>query len=105
MGEAVEQFVVRQVYPQPGVKAQSDYRNYDNPARDSVRDFYRQNHRHQTLDFVRARRAEFLGLQRRRMSPFEALAFLNTLIDDSDPDIELDQLQHLLQCAEAIRAD
>ena len=31
--------------------------------------------------------------------------FLNTLIDDSDPDIELDQLQHLLQTSEAIRSD
>jgi inositol oxygenase len=50
-------------------------------------------------------RAEFLGLQRQRLSPFGALEYLNTLIDDSDPDIELDQLQHLLQCAEAIRAD
>ena len=28
-----------------------------------------------------------------------------TLVDDSDPDIELDQLQHLLQTAEAIRQD
>ncbi|MFM7830674.1 MAG: inositol oxygenase family protein, partial [Planctomycetaceae bacterium] len=105
VGEAVEQFVVQQVYPQPAMKAQSDYRNYDNPARDSVREFYRQNHRQQTLEFVRARRAEFLGLQRQRLSPFGALEYLNTLIDDSDPDIELDQLQHLLQCAEAIRAD
>ena len=33
------------------------------------------------------------------------MEFLNTLVDDSDPDIDLDQLQHLLQTAEAIRAD
>jgi inositol oxygenase len=39
------------------------------------------------------------------MSVFDALDFLNTLVDDSDPDIELDQLQHLLQTSEAIRAD
>ena len=39
------------------------------------------------------------------MSIFEALDFLNTLVDDSDPDIDLDQLQHLLQTAEAIRKD
>ena len=39
------------------------------------------------------------------MSVFEALEFLNTLVDDSDPDIELDQLQHLLQTSEAIRQD
>ena len=39
------------------------------------------------------------------MSLWEAVEFLNTLIDDSDPDIELDQLQHLLQTSEAIRSD
>jgi inositol oxygenase len=105
VGEAVEEFVVQQVYPEPGQKARGDYRNYDNPGRETVREFYRQNHRFQSLDFVRNKRTEFLGLQRQMMSPFEALDFLNTLVDDSDPDIELDQLQHLLQCAEAIRAD
>ena len=39
------------------------------------------------------------------MSLWDAVEFLNTLIDDSDPDIELDQLQHLLQTSEAIRSD
>ena len=39
------------------------------------------------------------------MSVWEALEFLNTLVDDSDPDIELPQIEHLLQTAEAIRAD
>jgi inositol oxygenase len=100
-----EDFVVGQVYPQPGQKARSDYRNFDSPARDSVRRFYTENHRRQTYDFVRAKRAEFLSLRRRRMSVFEALAYLNTLVDDSDPDIALDQMQHLLQTSEAIRAD
>jgi len=103
--QAWEEFVEEQVYPIPGAKAREDYRNYDNPAREVVRDFYRQNHRHQTYDFVQRKRQEFLPLQRRRMTVFEALEFLNTLVDDSDPDIELDQLQHLLQTAEAIRHD
>jgi inositol oxygenase len=102
---AWEKFVEDQVYPEPGMKAREDYRNYDDPGRDTVREFYRENHRHQTHAFSREKRAEFLGLARRRMSVFEALDFLNTLVDDSDPDIELDQLQHLLQTAEAIRKD
>jgi inositol oxygenase len=105
VGEAWEEFVQTQVYPQPGTKAKSDYRNYDNPARESVRRFYQENHRRQTYDFVRSKRAEYLTLDRRQMSVFEACDYLNTLIDDSDPDIELDQLQHLLQTSEAIRAD
>jgi inositol oxygenase len=102
---AWEEFLEEQVYPEPGTKAREDYRNYDKPARDTVREFYRQNHREQTFDFVTRKRAEFLGLNHRQMSIFEALDFLNTLVDDSDPDIELNQLQHLLQTSEAIRAD
>src|SRR5438270_2369567 len=102
---AWEEFIEEQVYPKPGTKAEEDYRNYDNPARDTVREFYKQNHRGQTFEFVRQKRQDFLTLNRRRMSIFEALDYLNTLVDDSDPDIELDQLQHLLQTSEAIRAD
>ena len=33
------------------------------------------------------------------------MEYLNTLVDDSDPDIDLPQIEHLLQTAEAIRAD
>ncbi len=39
------------------------------------------------------------------MTPWAALEFLNTLVDESDPDIELPQISHLPQTAEAIRAD
>ena len=39
------------------------------------------------------------------MSPWAALDFLNTLVDESDPDIELPQVVHLLQTAEPIRQD
>lgn len=105
VAQAWEEFVEGQVYPVPGTKAKEDYRNYDSPARDTVRDFYQQNHRFQTYDFVCQKRAEFLALNRRKMGLLESLDFLNTLVDDSDPDIDLDQLQHLLQTAEAIRAD
>lgn len=80
------------------------FRDYAD-ANDTVREFYRVNHRRQTYDFVQRKRAQFLGLERREMSVNQALAYLDTLVDDSDPDIELDQLQHALQTAEAIRAD
>jgi inositol oxygenase len=96
---------VEQRYPAPAQKAREDYRNYDRPARDSVRDFYRLNHRHQTYEFVRQKKREFLRLDRRRMTVPEALDFLNTLVDNSDPDITLSQREHLLQSAEAVRAD
>lgn len=100
-----EDFVENSLYPEPGAKKREDYRNYDNPARDTVREFYRLNHQHQTYAFVQEKKARYLCFDKREMSVFEALDFLNTLVDDSDPDIELDQLQHLLQTSEAIRAD
>jgi inositol oxygenase len=92
-------------YPQPGQKAKEDYRNYDAPARDSVREFYRLHHLHQTYDFVLAKKREYLGLDHREMTVLEAMEYLNTLVDDSDPDIDLSQREHLLQTSEAIRAD
>lgn len=100
-----EEFVEEQVYPEPEKKQKDDYRNYDNPARESVREFYRLNHINQTFDFVQDKEAEFLPLRREEMSIFDAIDFLNTLVDDSDPDTDLDQLQHLLQTSEAIRKD
>ena len=84
---------------------EKSFRDYGGAVRDRVREFYRLNHRHQTLDFVLAKKAEFLRLDRRRMGIWEAMEFLNTLVDDSDPDTELTQIQHLMQTAEAIRAD
>jgi|ERR1043166_4302573 inositol oxygenase len=86
-------------------KKKEQFRNYESTARPSVREFYRLNHRHQTFDFVQQKRREFLSLRRREMGVWEALEFLNTLVDDSDPDTDLSQLDHLLQTAEQIRAD
>lgn len=107
--QSIEQWEedVLQRYPEAGVpaKAREQYRNYDHPERDTVREFYRLNHKYQTYDFVREKEREFLQFNRKELRVWEAMEFLNTLVDDSDPDIELDQLQHLLQTAEAIRAD
>jgi len=89
---------------EPGKKT-PEFRNYEADTRPGVREFYRLNHRYQTLDFVRSRHAAYLPLGRRRMGVWEAMEFLNTLVDDSDPDTDLSQIEHLVQTAEAIRAD
>ena len=86
-------------------KKKEEFRNYEVDARPTVREFYRLNHRFQTFDFVQAKRREFLALNRRKMGVWEALEYLNTLVDDSDPDTDLSQLEHLLQTAEQIRHD
>jgi inositol oxygenase len=92
-------------YPEPQTKTKEEYRNYDSPERDTVREFYRLNHRYQTFDFVLGKEKEFLKFDKKEMPIWDAFDFLNTLVDDSDPDTALDQLQHLLQTSEAIRAD
>ncbi len=86
-------------------KKKEEFRNYEDNARPSVREFYRLNHRHQTYEFVQSKRKEYLGLKRKQMTVWEALEYLNTLVDDSDPDTDLSQLDHLLQTAEQIRHD
>jgi len=92
-------------YPEDISKTKEEFRNYETPARDTVREFYKTNHEFQTYDFVLAKEKQYLARNNREMSLWEAVEFLNTLVDDSDPDIELDQTQHLLQTSEAIRAD
>ncbi len=96
-------------YPDPDViataKATDEYRNYDNPERDTVKEFYRLNHTYQTYDFVMEKRNEFLSFSKKEMPVWDAFNFLNQLVDDSDPDTDLDQFQHLLQTSEAIRRD
>ena len=81
------------------------YRDFAQPGIDRVREFYRNNHTHQTVDFVLGKKDKWLQFQQRQMTPWEGLDYLNTLVDESDPDINLPQISHLLQTAEAIRAD
>lgn len=103
-----EDFVV-ECYPEPDTIATSkttgEYRNYDEPARDTVREFYRLNHTYQTYDFVREKQRQYLSFDKKEMPVWAAFDFLNELVDDSDPDTDLDQFQHLLQTSEAIRKD
>jgi inositol oxygenase len=81
------------------------FRDFEADARPSVRDFYRRNHAGQTLDFVLAKKWDFLPLRRRRMGVWEAIGVLSSVVDDSDPDTDLSQLEHALQTSEALRRD
>lgn len=84
-------------------KPAQEFRNYAAEARDTVKEFYRLNHTHQTLDFVLDKKRDYLQLNRKRMKVWEALEFLDTLVDDSDPDVDFTQIEHALQTAEAAR--
>ena len=86
-------------------KSEEEFRIYDAAANPGVAEFYRQNHAFQTFDFVQQKRAEFLALKKGKKSIWECAEFLNTLVDESDPDTDLSQIEHLMQTAEAIRRD
>ncbi len=99
--EQWDEFVQQRYDPN---RKSTDFRDYANTT-PGVREFYRLNHTHQTRDFVLQKQKEYAPLNKRKMGIWEALEYLNTLVDDSDPDTDLSQIEHNLQTAEAIRRD
>ncbi|MBI3470407.1 MAG: inositol oxygenase [Candidatus Solibacter usitatus] len=82
-----------------------EFRQHDEGSPGMVKEFYRLNHRLQTLDFVLAKKREYLPPRRQQMGIWELMDLLDTLVDESDPDTDLSQTQHNLQAAEAARRD
>jgi len=122
-------------------KDKTQFRQYHD-ACESVRAFYKEQHgpwinvlslpsgarlsttEKQTVAFNIQARVDFKSKKRARMGVWEAMEMLNTLIDESDPDVSeseknvcvtdahrylaqtsQSQIEHLLQTAEAIRRD
>lgn len=85
------------------------FRTYDAEAgserQAGVEDLYRINHEQQTFTFGQAMRQKHLQFNKAQMGIWECCELLNECVDDSDPDLEEPQIQHLLQTAEAIRLD
>jgi inositol oxygenase len=86
-------------------KPETEFRQYDAQANPSVAEFYRLNHEYQTVDYVLRKEKEYFDLKKGKKTVWEAAEFLNTLVDDSDPDTDLTQIEHLLQTSEAMRRD
>jgi len=86
-------------------RKKEEFRVYDDKTPQVVRDFYKLNHENQTLEFVLAKKAEYTPLNHGEMSIWDAMERLDKLVDDSDPDTDLSQIEHNLQTAEAMRAD
>lgn len=87
-------------------KDKTQFRQYED-ACDRVKNFYREQHEKQTVAYNLRARAKFTSAARKRpeMTIWQAMEKLDTLIDESDPDTELGQINHLLQSAEAMRRD
>jgi len=86
-------------------RSKEEFRVYDAQAQPGVAEFYRLNHENQTVDYVLSKEKEYFSLKKGKKTVWEAAEFLNTLVDDSDPDTDLTQIEHLLQTSEAIRRD
>ncbi|EEQ92134.1 inositol oxygenase [Blastomyces dermatitidis ER-3] len=85
-------------------KDKSRFRQYE-LACEKVKQFYLEQHEKQTVAYNLKARNNFRAKTRAYMGIWDAIEKLNTLIDDSDPDTSLTQIEHLLQAAEAIRRD
>lgn len=85
-------------------KDKTQFRQYDD-ACDRVKNFYREQHEKQTVAYNLKVRNHFKTRPKEELTIWQAMEKLNTLIDESDPDTSLSQIQHLLQSAEAIRRD
>ncbi|KAL0401438.1 UNVERIFIED_CONTAM: putative inositol oxygenase [Sesamum latifolium] len=83
------------------------FRDYDaeSERKERVEELYRLSHINQTYDFVKRMREAYSSLDRVEMSIWECCELLNEVVDDSDPDLDEPQIQHLLQSAEAVRKD
>lgn len=86
-------------------KEEENYRIFDESTPEHVKQFYQDNHALQTLDFVLEKENEYLPLQKRKMGVWEAIEIFDSLVDASDPDLDLPQWYHMFQTAEALRKD
>jgi inositol oxygenase len=86
-------------------KKEEEFRNYQNSKRQkTVEEFYFQNHKNQTLDFVLDLKNK-INFNAMKLTIWEAFQYLETVVDNSDPDTNLTQIMHGLQTAEAIRKE
>ncbi|KAL5728938.1 inositol oxygenase [Ranunculus cassubicifolius] len=82
-----------------------DYENTKTERSGTVEEFYRTNHINQTYEFANKKKEEYMKLNRVEMGIWECCELLNEFVDESDPDLDEPQIEHLLQSAEACRRD
>lgn len=87
------------------IQEKKSFRNYDHSdVTAAVREHYRKMRMNQTYDYVSRMKEKYLTYDK-PMGLWEAMDKLNDLIDVSDPDLDLPNVQHLIQSAEALRND
>ncbi|GAU96414.1 hypothetical protein RvY_07866 [Ramazzottius varieornatus] len=86
-------------------RPKGSFRNYgtDNALAERVKQTYLQMHTEQTVEFVENRMDYWCKFDKKKMTIMEALRLLNTLVDESDPDVDLPNIIHAFQTAERVR--
>lgn len=88
-------------------KTEAEYRNYKDGLRQArVERFYATKYEKQTVEYaakMKAHYGDFAHSPRPKMSVWAACEFLNSIVDESDPDNDLPQIHHCFQTAEACR--
>jgi len=85
-------------------KKQDEFRNYENSDRQElVERTYREQHTNQTVEYVKKQREIYLKFGRTKLTVWEMGMYLENVVDESDPDTDLSQLEHAIQTGEAAR--
>lgn len=79
------------------------YRNFDD-ANYTVKQFYKKNHQFQTLAYVKEQIEKYCtNFNKQKMSIWDAIEKLDSIVDESDPDLDKTQIIHAFQTAEGLR--
>lgn len=107
LSEAVKITELWEDYLQTKYSNKDNFRDYTiaDEEQPTIAAFYKENHIKQTVDHVLAKKKLYQGLTHGEMGIWEAMELMNTLVDESDPDIHMPQIIHSLQSAEAARKD
>lgn len=85
-------------------KEAKEFRNYtENVQTENVRRTYREMHVNQCMEFVQRKKQTWLNFDHAEMTIMEAVTLLDSLVDESDPDVDLPNSIHAFQTAERIR--
>ncbi|XP_038056133.1 inositol oxygenase-like [Patiria miniata] len=75
----------------------------DDPQLAMIKNTYKLMHTHQTVEYVRKKHEQWCKFDRGEFTIMKALEFINTIVDESDPDTSVPNIYHAFQTAERIR--
>lgn len=105
--DCVDEKIVNIIDPSDKFRPEKDnFRNYTQNGEyfDRVRRTYKEMHTIQNVNFVKQKMAKWCQFNHGAMTIMEALEMLNSLVDESDPDVDVPNSVHAFQTAERIRS-